>query len=41
MLLYPHRHLLPAKVRAFADFLIEKTKTLIEQPDPEVFPQAA
>ena len=41
MLLYPHRHLLPAKVRAFADFLIEKTKTLIEQPDPEVFPRAA
>ena len=41
VLLYPHRHLLPAKVRAFADFLIEKTKTLIERPDSEVFPQAA
>ena len=41
VLVYPHRHLLPAKVRAFADFLIEKTKTLIERPDPEVFPRAA
>jgi DNA-binding transcriptional LysR family regulator len=41
VLLYPHRHLLPAKVRAFADFLIEKTKHLIERPDPEVYPRAA
>jgi DNA-binding transcriptional LysR family regulator len=41
VLLYPHRHLLPAKVRAFADFLIEKTKPLIERPDPEVYPRAA
>jgi len=41
VLLYPHRHLLPAKVRAFADFLIEKTRVLIERPDPELMSQAA
>ncbi len=32
VMLYPHRHLLPAKVRVFADFLIEKSRALIEQP---------
>lgn len=31
VLLYPHRQLLPANVRAFADFLIDKTKMLMEQ----------
>ena len=41
VLLYPHRHLLPAKVRAFADFLIEKTKPLIERPEADVAPLAA
>jgi DNA-binding transcriptional LysR family regulator len=41
VLLYPHRHLLPAKVRAFADFLIERTRPLIARPDPEAFPEAA
>ena len=35
VMLYPHRHLLPAKVRVFADFLIEKSRLLIERP-PEV-----
>jgi DNA-binding transcriptional LysR family regulator len=38
VMLYPHRHLLPAKVRVFADFLIEKSRVLIERP-PE--PEAA
>jgi len=33
VLLYPHRQLLPANVRAFADFLIEHTRTLIEKPE--------
>jgi DNA-binding transcriptional LysR family regulator len=33
VLLYPHRQLLPANVRAFADFLIEKTKMLVEKPE--------
>jgi hypothetical protein len=33
VLLYPHRQLLPANVRAFADFLIEKTKNLVEKPE--------
>jgi DNA-binding transcriptional LysR family regulator len=32
VMLYPHRHLLPAKVRVFADFLIEKSRLLIERP---------
>jgi DNA-binding transcriptional LysR family regulator len=32
VMIYPHRHLLPAKVRVFADFLIDKAKLLIEQP---------
>ena len=41
VLLYPHRHLLPAKVRAFADFLIEKTKPLIERPEQDEAPLAA
>ena len=35
VMLYPHRHLLPAKVRVFADFLIEKSRLLIPRP-PEV-----
>lgn len=29
VLLYPHRQLLPAKVRAFADFLIENSRSMI------------
>jgi DNA-binding transcriptional LysR family regulator len=33
VLLYPHRQLLPASVRAFADFLIEKTRNLVEKPE--------
>ncbi|MEO6339492.1 MAG: LysR family transcriptional regulator [Caulobacteraceae bacterium] len=41
VLLYPHRHLLPAKVRAFADFLIEKTKPMIERPEADEAPLAA
>ncbi len=32
VLVYPHRQLLPMKVRVFADFLIERTKGLIVQP---------
>jgi DNA-binding transcriptional LysR family regulator len=32
VMLYPHRHLLPAKVRVFADFLIEKSRLLIPRP---------
>ena len=36
VMLYPHRHLLPAKVRVFADFLIEKSRLLIPRPlEPE------
>ena len=35
VMLYPHRHLLPAKVRVFADFLIEKSRLLIPRP-PEI-----
>lgn len=31
-LVYPHRQQMPAKVRVFADFMIERTKGLIEQP---------
>ncbi len=41
VLLYPHRHFLPAKVRAFADFLIDKTKVLIEAPGEELNAHAA
>lgn len=37
-LLYPHRQQLPVKVRVFADFMIEKIKTLIEQPVRPVSP---
>lgn len=32
VMLYPHRNLLPAKVRAFADFLIERARPLIPRP---------
>jgi DNA-binding transcriptional LysR family regulator len=32
VMLYPHRHLLPAKVRVFADFLIEKARLMIPRP---------
>ncbi|MCI3135507.1 LysR family transcriptional regulator [Phenylobacterium aquaticum] len=31
-LLYPNKHLLPARVRLFADFLVERTRLLIERP---------
>jgi DNA-binding transcriptional LysR family regulator len=40
VMLYPHRHLLPAKVRVFADFLIEKSRLLIPRP-PESAAKAA
>ena len=40
VMLYPHRHLLPAKVRVFADFLIEKSRLLIPRP-PEAEAKAA
>ena len=40
VMLYPHRHLLPAKVRVFADFLIEKSRLLIPRP-PEIDAKAA
>ena len=40
VMLYPHRHLLPAKVRVFADFLIEKSRLLIPRP-PELDAKAA
>jgi DNA-binding transcriptional LysR family regulator len=30
-ILYPHRRLLPAKVRAFADFLIERVPPMLMQ----------
>ena len=40
VMLYPHRHLLPAKVRVFADFLIEKSRLLIPRP-PEIDSKAA
>jgi len=40
MMLYPHRHLLPAKVRVFADFLIEKSRLLLPRP-PELDTKAA
>jgi DNA-binding transcriptional LysR family regulator len=32
VMLYPHRQLLPAKVRAFADFLIDKSRLMIPAP---------
>jgi DNA-binding transcriptional LysR family regulator len=38
-LLYPNKHLLPARVRLFADFLVERTRLLIERPvvdEPEI-----
>jgi DNA-binding transcriptional LysR family regulator len=31
-LLYPNKHLLPARVRLFADFLVERTRLLIQRP---------
>lgn len=31
-LLYPNKHLLPARVRLFADFLVERTRLLVERP---------
>ena len=31
-LLYPNKHLLPARVRLFADFLVERTRLLIPRP---------
>jgi len=31
-LLYPNKNLLPARVRLFADFLVERTRLLIERP---------
>ena len=34
-ILYPHRRLLPAKVRAFADFLIERIPPLLAQASGE------
>jgi len=40
VMLYPHRHLLPAKVRVFADFLIDKARVLIPRP-PETEAKAA
>lgn len=40
VMLYPHRHLLPAKVRVFADFLIEKSRLLIPRP-PQAEAKAA
>ena len=33
--LYPHRNLLPAKVRVFADFLVERTRTALAAIDPD------
>jgi DNA-binding transcriptional LysR family regulator len=41
VLVYPHRQLLPVKVRVFADFLIERTKGLIAQPPPPRLSYAA
>ena len=40
VMLYPHRHLLPAKVRVFADFLIDKSRLLIPRP-PEAAAKVA
>jgi DNA-binding transcriptional LysR family regulator len=31
-LLYPNKHLLPARVRVFADFLVERTRPLVQRP---------
>jgi DNA-binding transcriptional LysR family regulator len=39
-LLYPNKHLLPARVRVFADFLVEKTRLLIERPMVATAPAA-
>ena len=34
-LLYPHRHLLPAKVKVFSDFIVERAKLLLDrEPTP-------
>jgi DNA-binding transcriptional LysR family regulator len=33
-LLYPHRHLLPAKVKVFSDFLVERIRAVLERPEP-------
>ncbi|WP_029010255.1 LysR family transcriptional regulator [Azospirillum halopraeferens] len=33
--LYPHRNLLPAKVRVFADFLVDRTRTALTAIDPD------
>ena len=42
VMLYPHRHLLPAKVRVFTEFLMEKSRTLIPAlPKPEIGAEAA
>jgi len=41
VLLYPHRNLLPAKVRVFADFLIERSRLLIKGPPEPEAAQAA
>jgi hypothetical protein len=31
--LYPHRHLLPAKVRAFTDFIVTEARALLSRPE--------
>jgi DNA-binding transcriptional LysR family regulator len=33
-LLYPHRHLLPAKVKVFSDFIVDRTKLVLDRPLP-------
>ena len=33
-LLYPHRYQLPAKVRIFSDFLVDRIRLLLDQPEP-------
>ena len=34
-LLYPHRHLLPAKVKVFSDFIVDRAKLLLDrEPTP-------
>jgi DNA-binding transcriptional LysR family regulator len=33
-LLYPHRHLLPAKVKVFSDFIVERAKLVLDRPLP-------
>lgn len=35
-LLYPHRHLLPAKVKVFSDYLVERIRAALERPDQAV-----